>query len=128
MGISPNKMVGDTWIGQSWHTDCIATARYFEEKQRQALERGDSVAAEQHEAWGRIHLLQTVRLDNGQPKRIVSDKEAARLRAADDEARLAREDAEHLAALKKKLGITPRSNGSAYRPYPGGLPTLGRDR
>ncbi|MFR9794241.1 hypothetical protein ACL07V_37400 [Streptomyces sp. MB22_4] len=128
MGISPNKMVGDTWIGQSWHASCVHMARQFEEQQREALENGDLAAAQQYEAWARNHLLQTRRLDNGQPKQIVSDSEAARRRAAADAEKQARDDAEHLAALKRKLGITPRANGSAYRPYKGGLPTLGKDR
>ncbi|MGW0629159.1 hypothetical protein [Streptomyces sp. NPDC002758] len=72
--------------------------------------------------------LETEDIITGKAKRIVSDAEAARLRAAEDEAKQAAADAEHLAALKKKLGITPRANGSAYRPFRGGLPTLGKDR
>jgi hypothetical protein len=128
MEISLNQMVGDTWIGESWHASCVSAARRFEEQQQEALERGDTAAADRYEAWGQGHLLQTQRLGTGQPKRIVPDEEAVRLRAAEDEQKQARADAEHLAGLKKKLGITPRTNGSAYRPYRGGLPTLGKDR
>ncbi|MEV5463826.1 hypothetical protein AB0L17_38120, partial [Streptomyces cellulosae] len=73
-------------------------------------------------------LLETEDIHTGKAKRIVSDAEAARLRATEDEAQQADADAERLAALKKQLGITPRANGSAYRPFRGGLPTLGKDR
>ncbi|MGV9936312.1 hypothetical protein ACWDY4_38130 [Streptomyces olivaceoviridis] len=128
MDISPNKMVGQTWIGESWHASCISAARYFQKKQQEALEQGDEAAAEQYKWWGISHLLETQHPDTGKPKRIVPDAEAARLRAAEDERKQAEQDAEHLAVLKKKLGITPRTNGSAYRPYRGGLPTLGKDR
>ncbi|MEU6011907.1 hypothetical protein [Streptomyces sp. NPDC047453] len=103
-------------------------ARHFEAEQREAIERGDSEAAEQYRLWGLGFLFETENFDTMQPKRIVPDAEAARLRAAEDEEKQAQADAEHLAALKKKLGITPRANGPAYRPYRGGLPTLGKDR
>ena len=128
MSASDNKMSGPDWIGESRHASCISVARHFEEQHQSALERGDAKAAEQYKLWGQGSLFETMRLDNGKPKRIVSDSEAARLRAAEDEKKQAREDAERLAALKKKLGITPRANGSAYRPDRGGLPTLGKDR
>ncbi|MFF4763338.1 hypothetical protein [Streptomyces sp. NPDC001292] len=128
MGASDNTMSGTDWIGESRQALCIQMARQLETKQREALERGDSEAAEQYEAWGLKFLFETENFYTGQPKRIVSDAEAARLRAAEDEKKQAQADAEHLAALKKKLGITPRTNGSAYRPYSGGLPTLGKDR
>jgi hypothetical protein len=122
-------MSGPDWIGESRHASCIRMARNFEDKQIEALEvHGDLEAAEKYERWAHSFLYETERLDNGQPKRIVPDAEAARLRAAEDEKKQAKADAEHLAALKKKLGITPRTNGSAYRPYRGGLPTLGKDR
>ncbi|MFE9880091.1 hypothetical protein [Streptomyces sp. NPDC005784] len=128
MGASDNTMSGNTWIGKSRHAFCIKTARHFEEQQRKALESGNSAAAEQYRLWGLGFLHATEEIYTGKAKRIVSDAEAARLRAAEDEARQAAADAEHLAALKKKLGITPRVNGSAYRPFRGGLPTLGKDR
>ncbi|MFD9460214.1 hypothetical protein [Streptomyces sp. NPDC060027] len=128
MGASDNTMSGKTWIGKSRHTFCINTARHFEAQQRKALENGNSEAAEQYRLWGLGFLHETAEIISGKPKRIVSDTEAARLRAAEDEAKQASADAEHLAALKKKLGITPRANGSAYRPFRGGLPTLGKDR
>ncbi|MEU1921717.1 MULTISPECIES: hypothetical protein [Streptomyces] len=102
--------------------------RRFEAQQREALERNDSEAAERYRLWGLGFLLETKDIDAGEAKRIVSDAEAARLWAAEDEAKQATADAEHLAALKKKLGITPRVNGSAYRPFHGGLPTLDKDR
>ncbi|MEV5149820.1 hypothetical protein AB0L14_37030, partial [Streptomyces sp. NPDC052727] len=92
------------------------------------LEQGDEAAAEQYKWLGISHLLETQHPNTGKLKRIVPDAEAARLRAAEDERKQAEQDAEHLAVLKKKLGITPRTNGSAYRPYRGGLPTLGKDR
>jgi hypothetical protein len=101
-------------------------ARQYEAQQREALESGDNEAAERYRLWGLGFLLETEY--TGKAKRIVSDAEAARLRAAEDEANQADADAERLAALKKKLGITPRANGSAYRPFRGGLPTLGKDR
>lgn len=128
MSASGNTMSGATWIGKSRHAFCIRTARLYQEKQKEALERGDTETAAKFEGWGKVFLWETQLLFSDQPKRIVSDAEAARLRAAEDEAKQAREDAERLAALKKKLGITPSANGSAYRPYRGGLPTLGKDR
>ncbi|MET8270755.1 hypothetical protein [Streptomyces sp. NPDC005096] len=127
MGAS-DRMSGTDWIGESRHAYCIGMARHFEERQREALERGDTSAAEQHKVGGQKFFFETQNVFKGQPKRIVPDAEAARLRAAEDEEKPAQADAEHLAALKKKLGITPRVNGSAYRPYRGGLPTLGKDR
>ncbi|MFD4977100.1 hypothetical protein [Streptomyces sp. NPDC058424] len=128
MDTSDNTMSGKTWIGESRHALCIGMARRYEAEEREALERGDSEAAERYRLWGLHFLSATENIHTMQPKRIVPDAEAARLRAAEDEKRQAQADAEHLAALKKKLGITPRANGSAYRPYSGGLPTLGRDR
>jgi hypothetical protein len=128
MGASNNTMSGPDWISESRHAFCIRTARRFEQQHKEALERDDTRAAEQFEAWGQDYLGETQLLDGNQPKRIVSDDEAAQLRAAMDEEKQAREDAEHLAALKTKLGIAPRANASAYRPYRGGLPTLGKDR
>ncbi|MDH6487314.1 hypothetical protein M2157_003313 [Streptomyces sp. SAI-127] len=128
MGASDNTMSGNAWIGKSRHTFCINTARHFEAQQRKALESGNSEAAEQYRLWGLGFLHETEDINTGKAKRIVSDSEAARLRAAEDEAKQAAADAEHLAALKQKLGITPRANGSAYRPFRGGLPTLGKDR
>lgn len=128
MGASDNTMSGKTWIGISRHTFCVNTARHFEAQQRAALDSGDNEAAEQYRLWGLGFLHETEEIISGKPKRIVSDTEAARLRAAEDEARQAAADAEHLTALKTKLGITPRTNGSAYRPFRGGLPTLGKDR
>ncbi|MEU5120328.1 hypothetical protein [Streptomyces asoensis] len=128
MGASHNTMSGKTWIGKSRHTLCVDMARRFEAQQREALEHGDDEAAERYRLWGLGFLLETEDIFTGKAKRIVSDAEAARLRAAEDEAKQAAADAEHLAALKKKLGITPRANGSAYRPFRGGLPTLGKDR
>ncbi|MET9990843.1 hypothetical protein ABZ061_14925 [Streptomyces mutabilis] len=121
-------MSGKTWIGKSRHAFCVGTARHLEAQQREALEGGDDEAAERYRLWGLRFLLETEDINTGKAKRIVSDTEAARLRAAEDEAKQAATDAEHLAALKKKLGITPRANGSAYRPFRGGLPTLGKDR
>ncbi|MFZ4153756.1 hypothetical protein [Streptomyces pseudogriseolus] len=128
MGTSGNTMSGKTWIGKSRHAFCVDMARHFEAQQRDALESGDDEAAERYQLWGLGFLLETKDINAGKAKRIVSDTEAARLRAAEDEAKQAAADAEHLAALKKKLGITPRANGSAYRPFRGGLPTLGKDR
>jgi hypothetical protein len=128
MGASDNRMSGTDWIGESRHAFFIEMARHFEGKQREALERGDSEAAEKYRLCGLSYLFGTQHYLTGEPKRIVPDAEAERLRAAEDEEKQAQEDAEHLAALKKKLGITPRANGSAYRPYRGGLPTLGKDR
>ncbi|MFF7394801.1 hypothetical protein ACFZAE_41160 [Streptomyces scabiei] len=103
-------------------------ARQLEAKQHEALDRGDIEAAEQYRLWGLRFIWETENIHTGKAKRIVSDAEAARLRATEDEAKQAAADAEHLAALKKKLGITPRANGSVYRPFRGGLPTLGKDR
>lgn len=128
MGASDNTMSGPDWIGESRHARCIGIARNFEQQHKQALERGDLKTAEKYEALGWQFLRETELWDSLQPKRIVSDDEAARLRAAEDEKAQAREDAEHLATLKTKLGIAPRANASAYRPYRGGLPTLGKDR
>ncbi|MFJ3439881.1 hypothetical protein ACIPM2_01675 [Streptomyces sp. NPDC086081] len=128
MEASSNTMSGKTWIGTSRHALCIDMAQRFEAQQREALERDDNEAAERYRLWGLGFLLETKDIDAGKAKRIVSDAEAARLRAAEDEAKQATADAEHLAVLKKKLGITPRANGSAYRPFRGGLPTLGKDR
>ncbi|MGZ3100143.1 hypothetical protein [Streptomyces sp. H72] len=128
MGTSDSTMSGKTWIGKSRHALCIGMARQFEAQQRDAFERGDSEAAERYRLWGLGFLLETENIDTGKAKRIVSDVEAVRLRAAEEEAKQAAADAEHLAALKKKLGITPRANGSAYHPFRGGLPTLGKDR
>ncbi|MEU6228294.1 hypothetical protein [Streptomyces sp. NPDC047042] len=128
MGASDNTMSGKTWIGRSRHAFCVNTARHFEAQQREALDIGNSEAAEQYRLWGLGFLHETEEVISGKPKQIVSDTEAARLRAAEDEAKQAGADAEHLAALKRKLGIIPRANGSAYRPFGGGLPTLGKDR
>ncbi|MEU8988372.1 hypothetical protein AB0C98_18290 [Streptomyces sp. NPDC048558] len=128
MGASDNTMSGKTWIGKSRHTFCVNTARHFDAQQRKALESGNSEAAEQYRLWGLGFLYETEEIDSRKLKRVVSDTEAAQLRAAEDEAKQAAADAEHLAALKKKLGITPGANGSAYRPFRGGLPTLGKDR
>jgi hypothetical protein len=128
MGVSDNTMSGKTWIGKSRHTFCVNMARHFETQQREALESGDDEAAERYRLWGHGFLLETRDTNTAKAKRIVSDTVAAPLRAAEDETKQAAADAEHLAALKKKLGITPRANGSAYRPFRGGLPTLGKDR
>lgn len=128
MAASSNTMSGKTWIGKSRHAFCVDMARHFEAQQREALESGDDEAAERYRLWGLGFLLETEDINTRQAKRIVSDTEAARLGAAEDEAKQAVADAEHLAAVKKKLGITPRANGSAYRPFRGGLPTLGKDR
>jgi hypothetical protein len=128
MNVINPTMSGSTWIGKSRHAHCVKMAREWETHQRQAIEAGETDVAEQYRLYGLAFILETQRLDNGQPKRIVSDQEAARLRAVEDEEKQAAVDAEHLAALKTKLGITPRANGSAYRPYRGGLPTLGKDR
>ncbi|MEU5577179.1 hypothetical protein ABZ791_18650 [Streptomyces huasconensis] len=102
--------------------------RLYEAQQREALENSDNEAAERYRLWGLGFLLETEDIHTGKAKRIVSDAEAARLRATEDEDQQADADAERLAALKKQLGITPRANGSAYRPFGGGLPTLGKDR
>ncbi|MFD6548755.1 hypothetical protein [Streptomyces sp. NPDC058398] len=128
MGASDNTKSGNTWIGKSRHAFCVNTARHFEAQQRKALEDGNSEVAERYRLWGLGFLHETEEIISGKPKRIVSDTEAARLRTTEDEAKQAAADAEHLAALKKKLGITPRANGSAYHPFRGGLPTLGKDR
>lgn len=127
MSASDNTMSGNDWIGESRHALCVRMARHFEDQHREALEANDP-KAEQYKQWGMQYLWALEHYLTGKPKRIVSDAEAARLRAAEDEKRQAQEDAERLTALKKKLGITPRTNGSAYRPYRGGLPTLGKDR
>ncbi|WP_030319322.1 hypothetical protein [Streptomyces sp. NRRL B-3229] len=118
MGASDNTMSGKTWIGKSRHAFCVRTVRHFEAQQRRALESGNIEAAERYRLWGLGFLHETEEIDT----------EAARLRAAQDEAQQAAADAERLTALKKKLGITPRANGSAYHPFRGGLPTLGKDR
>ncbi|WP_327411384.1 hypothetical protein OG458_42600 (plasmid) [Streptomyces sp. NBC_01281] len=128
MGATSNTMSGENWIGESRHASVVKTVRHFEAKQREALEQGDTEAAARYEQWGLHSFFETQHYLTGQPKRIVSDAEAARLRAAEDEAKQAQADAERLDVLKRKLGITPRTNGSAYRPYRGGLPTLGKDR
>jgi hypothetical protein len=103
-------------------------SRLYEAQQREAIDSGDNEAAERYRLWALGFLLETEDINTGKAKRIVSDAEAVRLRAVEDEAKQATADAEQLAALKKKLGITPRANGSAYRPFRGGLPTLGKDR
>ena len=122
------NMSGTDWIGRSRYDFTIKMARYFEARHQEALEAGDTEAAERFKGWGLRHLWETQSILTGKPKRIVPDAEAVRLRARDDEREQARGDAERLTALKKKLGIIPRTNGSAYRPYRGGLPTLGKDR
>ena len=128
MGASDNTMSGKTWIGRSRHAFCVGMARHYEARQREACETGDSEAAERYRLHGLVFLLETKDINTGKTKRIVSDTESARLRAAEDEAKQAAADAERLVTLKKKLGITRRANGSAYRPFRGGLPTLGKDR
>ncbi|MFJ6566630.1 hypothetical protein ACIQNU_04370 [Streptomyces sp. NPDC091292] len=128
MSATYNTMSGSDWIGESRHAFCVHAALDFEAKSREALERGDAAAAERYKSWGQGFLFETETLLTGQPKKVVSDDEAVQRRAADDEAKQAEQDAEHLAALKRRLGITPRTNASAYHPYRGGLPTLGKDR
>ncbi|MGW1067399.1 hypothetical protein ACWD4F_23130 [Streptomyces aureus] len=122
------RMSGTDWIGEDRHAFCIRSALRFDELQKEELERGDTAAAERHKTIGILYLLETQNPFTGQPKRIVSNEEAARLRDAEDDAKQAAEDAERLAALKKKHGITPRANSSAAHPYSGGLPTLGKRR
>ncbi|MGZ3116078.1 hypothetical protein [Streptomyces sp. H62] len=128
MGASNDIMSGKTWIGESRHAYCVDMARQFEARQREALASGDSEAAERYRLWGLRFLLETEDIAAGTAKSILPDIEAARRRAAEDAAEQAAADESHLVALKKKLGITPRATGSAYRPFRGGLPTLGRDR
>lgn len=91
-------------------------ARHYEARKREALKGRDNEAAERYRLWGLGFLPETEDFNTGNARRIVSASEAARLRAAEDEAKQATADAEHLAALKKKLGITPRANGSRTPP------------
>ncbi|MEV5801726.1 hypothetical protein [Streptomyces collinus] len=128
MGSSDNTMSGPDWIGESRHAFCICTARHFEQQQKEVLDRSDLEAAAKYERWGQGFLWETQHLDSMQQKRIVSDVEGHTAARRPDEAKQGRADAEHLATLKTRLGNTPRANGSAYRPYRGGLPTLGKDR
>ncbi|MEU6278178.1 hypothetical protein ABZ871_38160 [Streptomyces populi] len=122
------KMSGTDWIGEDRHAYCIRSALRFDEVHKEDLERGDTAAAERHKNIGILYLLETQNPFTSQPKRIVPNEEAVRLRDAEDEAKRAAEDAESLAKLKKKHGITPRANSSAAHPYSGGLPTLGKRR
>ncbi|MDG5809094.1 hypothetical protein P9869_42110 [Streptomyces ossamyceticus] len=127
MDATDNKMSGEDWIGESRAALCVRTARHFEDRHREALVAGDP-KAEQYKQWGMQYLWGLEHYLTSKPKRIVSDAEAARLRAAEDEQKQAAEDAKHLAALKKKLGIDPRANAGAFHPYQGGLPTLAKHR
>jgi hypothetical protein len=109
-------------------------ARSFEASQREALESGNTEKAARDEQLGQLFLMETQNFSGRfirggfEPKRIVSDEEAARLRAEADARKQAAEDAEHLAKVRKKIGLDSRANAFAHHPYRGGLPTLGKRR
>ncbi|MEU9857269.1 hypothetical protein [Streptomyces sp. NPDC047974] len=124
MSATQNTMSGDDWIGESRHSFCVRFALDLQRRHVEALAAGDPVEADKCESMGRYWLQDTLNWRTGEPKHIVSDEEAARLRAEEDERKEAEEAAKHLAEVRKRL--EPRANASAFRPYSGGLPTLGR--
>ncbi|MFB7353469.1 hypothetical protein [Streptomyces gardneri] len=126
MSATRNTMSGKDWIGESRHAFCVGFALDMQAKRDEALATGDTKKAEQYESFGKGFLRETEVFLAWPPtaKQIVSDEEAVRLRAEEDAEKERQECADHLAAVRKHL--EPRANSSAYRPYSGGLPTLGR--
>ncbi|QGZ53354.1 hypothetical protein GPZ77_34555 (plasmid) [Streptomyces sp. QHH-9511] len=129
MSTDPNRMTGADWIAESRHAYCIAMAARMETARAEATARGDRDAARRRDLLRTLFTAETRNIVTGEPKRIVPDEEAVRLRVAEDEERASQEHAAYLAAARKRLGLDPpRANPSAYRPYRGGLPTLGKHR
>lgn len=110
------------WISRTEHDRIATRALEWERARKTALEKGDIETAElakQHgEGWlWHLYWYDNTRplLEQKQPKRVISDDEAEAIG-----------DAEALARVRRSL--EPRANASAFRPYSGGLPTLGEHR
>lgn len=123
---------GQDWIGESRHAWLVRGALNCRARYDEALAAGDGERAAMLKNLGERYLLGTQNVlgrmvgDGYEPKRIVSDEEARELRVRDLEARQRREDAAALAQRRAQAEL--RANPSAYRPYSGGLPTLGKRR
>ncbi|MGW6557630.1 hypothetical protein [Streptomyces hydrogenans] len=117
---------GADWITQSLLTSHQGSAARFEARRLEALESRDRRAAETAAANRDAFLWETLLRPGGESKRVVSDEEAVRLHAEETERREAEEIAARMAEFRKEE--QPRASGSAFRPYSGGLPSLGRRR
>lgn len=127
MGTNSNTYSGTDWIGETRHAFCIGMVRHFQAKHREALDAGDCLKAAESELCGLKFLQETQNLcKDAEPKTIVSDAEAARLAREEVERSQAQEAAAALKRARRRL--EPRANPSAYKPYSGGLPTLGKHR
>ncbi|MFJ5877415.1 hypothetical protein [Streptomyces sp. S1] len=121
-----SELVGSDWIGESRRAYCEERSQSHHERHLQALESGNRGKAAEHQALSRLWLRETLTWPGGEPKRVVSDQEAGRLRAEEKERQEIEECAARLAEVRKRL--EPRAHGGAYKPFSGGLPTLGRRR
>jgi hypothetical protein len=125
MDVTSNAFTGADWIGSSRRDLCLTTARNSEARYRTALAAGNTAKAAQAKTCGLAYLHETLTL-HGEPKQVLPDEEAARRSAAETACREKAEEDAALARLRKR--IEPRANPSAFRPYSGGLPSLGKDR